>query len=238
MSEPTEKRGLIRDDNDFNDSQDSKDYTPVYDKEGNELFPDGNGNFLPITKLNKKDKQDELTPAQKSKIGELYIKIASALPVEGKDYSIEFTFPDDRNVSVKLHGITPLGVEFVKSVNALFEVEKFLHERMREADSKVSSMTKEAPERTLPSHMLHPSKNNSFTTSIPLSVTNTTTNKPANHENTSSLPTGLLDSLRKNVSSTNESGSRSFRIPTDRVPQSLLDMLKREGILSFNIPNK
>ena len=58
------------------------------------------------------------TEAQRKTLAEVYIKIAQALPVEGRDYVLHISFADQSNrAHVSITGLTPIGRAFAEHLN-------------------------------------------------------------------------------------------------------------------------
>lgn len=61
------------------------------------------------------DAPPKFTAEQRRKIGEVYIMVAKLLPMEGRDYTMDFDFPDpDGNPKVSFKAMTRLGMAFVQ----------------------------------------------------------------------------------------------------------------------------
>ena len=91
------------------------DYVPEYDEKGRELAGDG-ASRGPIT--GRAGTFDSFTQSQRNKISAVYTMIAQALPVEGRDYSVSFSFPDPNgNPSVSLSASTQIGAAFVRHLS-------------------------------------------------------------------------------------------------------------------------
>lgn len=57
---------------------------------------------------------DKFTREQLYTIGTVYDKLAKLLPLEGRDYTVEFSFPDGKAPSLKLTPLTKFGGVWVK----------------------------------------------------------------------------------------------------------------------------
>lgn len=94
-------------------------YVPERDSEGREIVRDENGERFPVSDR-RPSPYDAFTPVQRTKMAEVYTMIAKALPVEGRDYSVSFSFPSpDGNPRISLGGRTEIGKAFVRH---LYEV--------------------------------------------------------------------------------------------------------------------
>ena len=92
------------------------DYVPERDAEGHELVTDERGEKFPVAER-KPGPFDGFTGEQLSKISSVYTMIAQALPVEGRDYSVKFTFKDPHgNPNVSFSAKTDIGMAFIKHV--------------------------------------------------------------------------------------------------------------------------
>ena len=62
-------------------------------------------------------RQTNYTDSQKRAMSEVYRRIAECLPVEGKDYSISFSFVEgSNNPRVSFRWMTQIGADFVRHV--------------------------------------------------------------------------------------------------------------------------
>lgn len=91
-------------------------YIPETDAEGRELVTDDSGEKFPISTASS-GPFDGFTDGQRSKVASVYLMIAQALPVEGRDYSVKFTFKDPNgNPNVSFSAKTDIGMAFIKHV--------------------------------------------------------------------------------------------------------------------------
>lgn len=75
-----------------------------------------------ISKIN-----NEFTTVQKVKVGEIYCVMAEMLPVEGRDFVLDFEFKDNINPTVKFIPYTEIGklwCEYLKTNMAAFIAKK------------------------------------------------------------------------------------------------------------------
>lgn len=93
-----------------------QEYVPEYDELGRELVDDGYGKKIPLS--GRMNPFDKFTVKQRTKISAVYTMIAQALPVEGKDYLVEFSFPDpDGNPNIALRAKTEIGADFIRHLS-------------------------------------------------------------------------------------------------------------------------
>ena len=109
----TERRTLERD---------SDPYVPVYGADGLELVDDGTGAVLPVSpEPFREPSGPPPTPAQQRRIGDAYRLMAEELPLEGRDYSVSFSFPDpDGPPSVSFAAMTELGAAYIRHLSKKF----------------------------------------------------------------------------------------------------------------------
>ena len=89
-------------------------YSPERDAEGREVVQDESGERFPVTS-GPSDAAPRFTPEQMRKVAGVYSMIAQALPVEGRDYSVSFSFREPNgNPSVSLSARTEIGKAFIR----------------------------------------------------------------------------------------------------------------------------
>lgn len=98
-------------------------YVPKYDADGRELVDDGSGSLLPVSDEPFRPPDPvRFTPEQQVRIGEAYRVMAEELPVEGRDYSVRFSFPDpDGPPSLSFVAMTDIGAAFVRHLSRKFQ---------------------------------------------------------------------------------------------------------------------
>jgi len=70
-------------------------------------------------------KGPEFTQGQLMQIGEVYMKMARELPTEGRDYVVNFRFPDPKaGPTVSMRWMTDLGKAYVEHLAKVFAKQK------------------------------------------------------------------------------------------------------------------
>ena len=101
-------------------SSDGSRYEPRYDSHGRELVRDESGEELPVVPPNPAG--PVLTPAQSRSVWEVYRMMAEELPVEGRDYSVRFSFDmGDSRPKVSFSAMTELGSCYIRHLSKKFQ---------------------------------------------------------------------------------------------------------------------
>jgi len=71
----------------------------------------------PVSRIHNDSPIDHMTSDQKSKVGRFYELLANAMPLEGRDYQLEFKpGPDGKSVMSRVIGLNDLGTAFSRQV--------------------------------------------------------------------------------------------------------------------------
>ena len=69
-----------------------------------------------VVPLHNESQIDRMNDRQKAKVGRFYELLASAMPLEGRDYRLEFSPAADDKVGVKVVGLNAFGEAFSAQV--------------------------------------------------------------------------------------------------------------------------